>query len=190
MLQGRISGPLHAVGLSQGQHIAYKVLHKTAPEGPDAFEAGTRNVDRFLAPCDFFTIDVADSIGQAPSDFVVQSFIEKHPELVGDIAIEKITEPFHITRQDIESRFRAIEDGVKDQVQRKKQAVLPTAYKLRSTWVKRFECPQSIRAKVDAQDLPVATNAWIGTKMPIEEAHPTLKELKDKGYRHIEWDGK
>lgn len=80
--------------------------------------------------------------------------------------------------------------GKKARQQRKKQAVLPTAYKLRSTWVKRFECPQSIRAKVDAQDLPVATNAWIGTKMPIEEAHPTLKELKDKGYRHIEWDGK
>jgi hypothetical protein len=49
MLQGRISGPLHGVGLSQGQHIAYKVLHKAAPEGPDAVEAGTVNVDRFLS---------------------------------------------------------------------------------------------------------------------------------------------
>jgi hypothetical protein len=35
-----------------------------------------------------------------------------------------VTQPARITRQDIESRFRAIEDGVKDQVQRKKQTIV------------------------------------------------------------------
>lgn len=38
-----------------------------------------------------------------------------------------MTQPGRITREDIESKFRAIEDGVKDQVQKKKQTIFTAA---------------------------------------------------------------
>ena len=74
--------------------------------------------------------------------------------------------------------------------QRKKMTAIPTAYKLRSTWAKKFECPRSIRVHFNAEGLPAATNAWIGTKKPVEESHPTVDDLKSRGYRYVEWDGK
>ena len=48
---------------------------------------------------DFFTIDVADFIGQAPEGDAVSAFVEKHPELVGSVAIEGIDAPLEITAE-------------------------------------------------------------------------------------------
>jgi hypothetical protein len=47
----------------------------------DADHIGIKTVDRFLPHSDFFTIDVADFIGQETPEETVQSFIERHPEL-------------------------------------------------------------------------------------------------------------
>lgn len=47
----------------------------------DADHINLQTVDRFLAPCDFFTIDVADRIGQPVDQATLQSFIARHPEL-------------------------------------------------------------------------------------------------------------
>lgn len=68
----------------------------------DADHINLATVDRFIAPCDFFTLDVADDIGQAADDSDIQAFIDRHPELVGNVAIEGIAEPFVITRDDVE----------------------------------------------------------------------------------------
>jgi hypothetical protein len=68
----------------------------------DADHINLSTVDRFVAPCDFFTLDVADDIGEAADPADVSAFIEKHPELIGTVAIEGISEPFEITRADVE----------------------------------------------------------------------------------------
>jgi hypothetical protein len=68
----------------------------------DADHINLTTVDRFVAPCDFFTLDVADDIGEAADPADVETFIAKHPELVGTVAIEGISEPFEITRADVE----------------------------------------------------------------------------------------
>ena len=68
----------------------------------DADHINLSTVDRFVTPCDFFTLDVADDIGEAASAEDVASFIAKHPELIGTIVIDGIAEPFEITRADIE----------------------------------------------------------------------------------------
>jgi len=54
----------------------------------DADHINLANVDAFLAPCDFFTIDVADSIGQPAEKADVEAFVRKHDELglAGDVA--------------------------------------------------------------------------------------------------------
>ena len=69
----------------------------------DADHITLATVDRFLAPCDFFTLDVADDIGEAADPAEVATFIEAHPELVGTIRIEGIETPFEITREEVES---------------------------------------------------------------------------------------
>lgn len=68
----------------------------------DADHINLSTVDRFVAPCDFFTLDVADDIGEAADPADVAAFIDRHPELIGIIAIEGIAQPFKITRGDIE----------------------------------------------------------------------------------------
>jgi len=68
----------------------------------DADHINLSTVDRFVAPCDFFTLDVADDIGQAAEPAAVAAFIAKHPELIGTVAIDGISEPFEITRADVE----------------------------------------------------------------------------------------
>jgi hypothetical protein len=52
----------------------------------DADHINLQTVDRFLAPCDFFTIDVADLIGKPAEAAAIQSFIDRHPELAGDFS--------------------------------------------------------------------------------------------------------
>ena len=59
-------------------------------------------VDRFLVPSDFFTLDVADSIGKPASPADVKLFIDSHPELVGTVSIPRIDHPFVITRHEVE----------------------------------------------------------------------------------------
>jgi hypothetical protein len=63
----------------------------------DADHINLGTVDRFLAPCDFFTLDVADTIGRAPAAGAVEKFLGRHPELLGRIEIAGIPEPLEVT---------------------------------------------------------------------------------------------
>lgn len=78
-----------ALGWKNGWHV-------------DADHIRLETVGRFLPHSDFFTIDVADSIGQPAPPEAVQAFVDRHPELVGTITIPKIAEPFQTTRAEIE----------------------------------------------------------------------------------------
>ncbi len=67
----------------------------------DADHIRLETVDRFLACSDFFTIDVADSIGKPASVEALDAFLAQHPELVGSVAISGIATPFQTTTEDI-----------------------------------------------------------------------------------------
>jgi len=73
---------------------AVKELGWTKPYFLDADHINLKTVKRFLDPCDFFTLDVADLIGQPAKPEDVTAFIANHPELVGTIEIPGIAEPF------------------------------------------------------------------------------------------------
>lgn len=73
---------------------AVKELGWTKPYFLDADHINLKTVKRFLDPCDFFTLDVADMIGQPAKSEDVTVFIANHPELVGTIEIPDISEPF------------------------------------------------------------------------------------------------
>jgi hypothetical protein len=71
------------------------------PYHVDADHINLDTVDRFIAPSDFFTIDVAQFIGQAAATADVDAFLARHPELAGKLDIEGIPEPFHTTRDSV-----------------------------------------------------------------------------------------
>ncbi len=68
----------------------------------DADHINLKTVDRFMACSDFFTIDVADSIGKPAAAIDVQAFLNRHPELVGVLNIPGVTAPFTTTRAEVE----------------------------------------------------------------------------------------
>jgi len=73
---------------------AVKELGWTKPYFLDADHINLKTVARFLDPCDFFTLDVADLIGQPADAGEVAAFVKRHPELIGTVTIPRIAEPF------------------------------------------------------------------------------------------------
>ena len=63
----------------------------------DADHINLGTVDRFLEPCNFFTLDVASTIGQPPAPGAAEDFLRRHPELIGHIEIPGIAEPLEVT---------------------------------------------------------------------------------------------
>jgi hypothetical protein len=73
---------------------AVKELGWTKPYFLDADHINLTTVDRYLVPCDFYTIDVADEIGKPAAEADVEAFVSRHPELIGTVTIPGIAEPF------------------------------------------------------------------------------------------------
>jgi hypothetical protein len=81
---------------------AVKELGWTKPYFLDADHINLNTVARFLKPCDFFTLDVADLIGQPADATEVAKFVQRHPELVGTVTIPHIAEPFKTDKAFVE----------------------------------------------------------------------------------------
>jgi len=81
---------------------AVKGLQWQKPYHVDADHIRLDTVNRFLPHSDFFTIDVADSIGKPADPGKVKSFIKLHPELVGQILIPRVERPFQTTPADVQ----------------------------------------------------------------------------------------
>ncbi len=78
-----------ALGWKQSYHV-------------DADHIRLETVDRFVPHSDFYTLDVADFIGKPADPKAIKSFVDKHPELVGRIAIPQIDKPFQTTAAEVE----------------------------------------------------------------------------------------
>src|SRR5262245_51738846 len=77
---------------------AVREVSWTKPYHLDADHIRLDTVDRFLAPCDFFTIDVADSIGQPAAAAAIKTFASRHSDLTGRVEIPGTGEAFAISR--------------------------------------------------------------------------------------------
>jgi hypothetical protein len=67
----------------------------------DADHITLQTFNRFLEACDFFTIDVADCIGQTAPAADIDSFVSRHRELLGRIRFEATDDAFEITRESL-----------------------------------------------------------------------------------------
>ncbi len=68
----------------------------------DADHIRLETVDRFMSCSDFFTIDVADSIGKPAVAADVAAFVARHTELVGTLSIPGVSTPLTVTQADVE----------------------------------------------------------------------------------------
>ncbi|MBZ5601110.1 MAG: tagaturonate epimerase family protein [Acidobacteriia bacterium] len=66
---------------------AVRAANWKGPYFVDADHINLGTVDRFLEPCDFFTIDVADAIGKPPAHGEAEKFADRHPEFDRAIAV-------------------------------------------------------------------------------------------------------
>lgn len=65
----------------------------------DADHIGLANVDWFIGPCDFWTIDVTNCIGRTTTDESVAAFIERSQALLGDHEVPNAGRVVSITPQ-------------------------------------------------------------------------------------------
>jgi len=76
---------------------AVEALGWKKPYFCDADHINLTTVERFLGPCDFFTIDVADAIGRSASGASIEAFLKRRAGLVGKLQREGVDEAFEIT---------------------------------------------------------------------------------------------
>ena len=83
---------------------AVAALGWAAPYFVDADHISLKTVDGFIASSDFFTLDVADAIGQPSGAATLDAFVDRHPELCTPVSIDGIEETLDLS----EDRTRAI----------------------------------------------------------------------------------
>ncbi|PIE69701.1 MAG: hypothetical protein CSA21_00955 [Deltaproteobacteria bacterium] len=65
----------------------------------DADHIGMNNVDDFLVHSDFFTLDVADFIGEKAEEAKLDAFVRRHHDSCGALHIEGLSAPLRITKE-------------------------------------------------------------------------------------------
>jgi len=94
---------------------AVLALQWRKPYYVDADHIRLETVNRFLDCSDFFTIDVADSIGKKPESIDLENFVSNRQELIGKISIKGMADGVEISRdylRAVASKYlRAIKDA-------------------------------------------------------------------------------
>jgi hypothetical protein len=80
----------------------------------DADHIGMANVDLFVGSSDFFTLDVAESIGREPDDGAVHSFLDRQSKYEGSLEIPGIDESLRIDPARIEAIARKYLSAVRE----------------------------------------------------------------------------
>ena len=147
----------------------------------DADHINMGNVEGFLPHSDFFTIDVADGIGATPEGNAVSDFVAKHPELIGNIAIPGIDEPFETTS-----------DYVSDVAGKYLQAVKYAGQIYRHIVDKKNGTPFVPEVSMDETDLPqtppellIILAALADEGIPLQTIAPKFTGRFNKGVDYV-----
>ena len=81
---------------------AVQALQWWQPYFCDADHINLNTVGRYLDPCDFFTIDVAEQIGVAAAQHEKDAFVRRHSGLLGSIDLHGVAEPLRVAREDLD----------------------------------------------------------------------------------------
>jgi hypothetical protein len=165
----------------QAADAAVKALDWKLPYYLDADHITLQTVDRFLAPCDFFTIDVADSIGQPAAPADTESFIAKHPELIGSIELAGVDEPFEITRGTLDATAQKFLAAVKKagQVYRKIESE-----KGAGSFISEVSMDETDRAQSPVE-LLIILAAIADEGIPVQTIAPKFSGRFNKGVDYV-----
>jgi hypothetical protein len=83
-VRSRADAAVQAAGWTAGYYV-------------DADHISLKTVERFLAACDFFTLDVADYVGKPAASDVVNAFVARHRSLVGDLVLPNVADRISIS---------------------------------------------------------------------------------------------
>jgi hypothetical protein len=147
----------------------------------DADHITLKTVARFLQPCDFFTLDVAEEIGKPAAESDVAAFVARHPELIGEVTIPRIAEPFKTDVAFVKGVANKFLAAVKD---------AGTIYRMlaENKGVGRF-VPEISMDETDAPQTPVELliilAAIADEKIPIQTIAPKFTGRFNKGVDYV-----
>ena len=160
---------------------AVKELGWTRPYFLDADHINLKTVARFLDPCDFFTLDVADMIGKPADPKDVEAFVGRHPELVGEVKIPQIDAPFKTNREFVMGVANKFLAAVQD-------AGRIYRFLLENKGAGRF-VPEVSMDETDAPQTPVELliilAAIADEKIPIQTIAPKFTGRFNKGVDYV-----
>ena len=93
-------------GVREAADAAVRALEWPGAYFVDADHITADTVARFLDPCDFFTLDVAGSIGRLAAEEAVQEFCSRHREFDADVEVAGLDAPVGMTRETTERAAR------------------------------------------------------------------------------------
>jgi tagaturonate epimerase len=160
---------------------AVKELGWKTPYHVDADHIRLETVDRFIDSSDFYTIDVADSIGQPADAGAVKAFVDRHPGLVGRLEIPRIDAPFTTSRADVEriagKYLRAVQDAGK--IYRHIVAAKGEGRFITEVSMDETDSPQT------PPELLVILAAIASEKIPIQTIAPKFTGRFNKGVDYV-----
>jgi hypothetical protein len=160
---------------------AVRELGWKQPYHLDADHIRLETVDCFMPYADFFTIDVADSIGKPAESKSVKGFADRHPELAGKIVIPQIARPFETTRADIErlagKYLLAVQDAGK--IYRHIARTKGAANFITEVSMDETDSPQT------PPELLIILAALADEKMPVQTLAPKFTGRFNKGVDYV-----
>ncbi len=156
---------------------AVRELHWNRPYFCDADHINFETVDRFLAPCDFYTIDVAEFIGRPARQAEVDAFVGRHETLVGPVKLRRVAQTLEITprllRQVAEKFLAAVQQA--GLVYRKIEAA-----KGAGNFIAEISMDETDSAQTPLE-LLVILAAIADSKIPIQTIAPRFSGRFNKG---------
>jgi hypothetical protein len=160
---------------------AVKALHWNKPYFCDADHITLKTVDRFLASCDFYTIDVADAIGQPAPAADIDKFVKRHSELTGKLRLDGIEDAPEITPEDVKQTAAKFLAAVKQagQVYRKIEGA-----KGKGNFIPEISMDETDRAQSPVE-LLIILAAIADEDIPIQTIAPKFSGRFNKGVDYV-----
>jgi hypothetical protein len=157
---------------------AVKALGWTKPYHVDADHIRLKTVDRFIAASDFFTIDVADSIGQPADPAAVKAFAEKHADLSSGYPFPRNQAEIITEVERIAAKYlKAVRDA--GEIYRKIAAAKGEGNFITEVSMDETDSPQT------PQELLLILAALADEKVPVQTIAPKFTGRFNKGVDYV-----
>jgi hypothetical protein len=160
---------------------AVQALGWKLPYFVDADHIGAKTVDRFLTACDFYTIDVADFIGQPAARSDVDAFVAGRQNLLGRIELEGVTESFTVTNENLRATAVKFLAAVKTAGAVYRQI---EAAKGKGTFIAEVSMDETDRAQSPVE-LLIILAAIADEGIPIQTIAPKFSGRFNKGVDYV-----